>query len=95
MPRPRNRRRVRFNPEVTYYKPVGVPMRTLEEVELTMPEIESLRLKDYEQLDQITCAEKMQVSQPTFHRLLKEAREKIVKAIIEGKAIKIDEKKLG
>jgi hypothetical protein len=38
-------------------------------------------------------AERMEISQPTFSRILKTAREKIAKAIIQGKAIKINKSK--
>ena len=38
------------------------------------------------------AAEKMKVSQPTFSRILKNARKKISEAIIKGKAIKINKK---
>lgn len=89
MSRPRLCRRVRFNPQITYFKPQGIPMRDLEEVELTTEEIEALRLKNIEDLDQIKCAEKMNTSQSTFQRILTSAYKKISQALIEGNAIKI------
>lgn len=89
MPRPRLRRRVSFRPGVTFYKPQGVPMRTLEVVELTFEEMEALRLKNIQQLDQKECAKKMKTSQSTFQRILYSAYKKITKALTEGKAIKI------
>jgi len=90
MVRPRLCRRVRFNPEVIYFKPRGIPLRELEEVILHVDEYESVRLKDLEGLEQEDCAKKMNVSQPTFHRLVSSARKKIADAIINGKAIKIE-----
>ena len=89
MPRPRRCRRIQFNPEVTYFKPQGVPMRFLEVVELTVEEAEALRLKNMEDLDQVIAAEKMQTSQSTFQRILTSANKKVTLALIEGKAIKI------
>ncbi len=89
MPRPRGRRRIRFNPGVTYYKPQGVPMRTLEVVELTIEEAEALRLKNIEDLSQDECAKKMKTSQSTFQRILASAYKKISYAIVHGRAIKI------
>lgn len=83
-------RRVNFNPDVTYFKPAGIRMRDLEEVVLTLPEFESLRLKDLEGLDQKDAAEKMHISQPTFHRLVLEARKKVASALVKGNAIKIE-----
>jgi len=92
MVRPRLCRRVRFNPCVTYFKPRGVPMRNLKEVELTIEEVEALRLKNIESLDQIECAEKMKTSQSTFQRILSSAYKKVSEAIIDGKAVKITKK---
>ena len=89
MPRPKLCRRIRFNPRVTYYKPQGVPMRSLDVVELTAEEVEALRLKNIKELDQIECAKQMKTSQSTFQRILSSAYKKISKALIEGKAIKI------
>jgi len=89
MPRPRLCRRIRFNPNITYFKPQGVPMRFLEVIELTTEEAEALRLKNIKDLDQEEAAKKMNTSQSTFQRILSSAYKKITKALIEGKAIKI------
>jgi len=89
MPRPRLRRRVKFSPSVTYFKPRGVPVRDLEVVELSAEELEALRLKNIEKLDQIECAKKMNTSQSTFQRILVSAYEKVSKAMVEGCAIRI------
>ena len=89
MPRPRLNRKIRFNPNVLYFKPQGVPMRMLDEIELTAEEVEALRLKNVEELDQIECAKKMNTSQSTLQRILSSAYKKISQAIIDGKAIKI------
>lgn len=90
MPRPKLYRRIRFNPNVTYFKPRGVPMSTLDEVQLTIEEVEALRLKNIKDLNQNECAKKMKTSQSTFQRILSSAYKKMSKAIIDGKAIKID-----
>ena len=89
MPRPRRRRRIRFRPGVTFYKPQGVMMRDLEIIELTAEEVEALRLKNIKCCDQCECAKKMNTSQSTFQRILCSAYKKITEAIINGKAIKI------
>jgi len=80
---------VLFPPSVTYFKPAGVRMSMLEESALTIDEFEAVRLKDLEGLEQSECAQKMCISQPTFHRLLSCAREKIADAIVHGKALRI------
>ena len=90
MPRPRSCRRISFEPNTTYFKPAGIPKRQLEQVTLTLEEFESVRLKDLEEMDQKEAAEKMNVSQPTFHRMVLQARKKISDAIVNGKAIKIE-----
>jgi predicted DNA-binding protein (UPF0251 family) len=89
MTRPRLCRRIRFNPQVTYFKPQGVPMRFLEIIELTAEELEALRLRNVKDLDQTEAAEKMNTSQSTFQRILSSAYKKITNALVEGKAIKI------
>jgi len=89
MPRPKLCRRIRFNPNITYFKPQGVPMRELEIVELTAEEIESYRLRHINDMEQQEAAKKMNTSQSTFQRILSSAYKKIADALINGKAIKI------
>ncbi len=91
MPRPKAPRRIKFNPDVYYFKPRGVPMRVLEEVILKPDELEALKLYEVDGLDQITSAAHMHISQPTFARILSSAHKKIAEAIIFGKAIRIEE----
>jgi len=90
MVRPRLCRRVRFQPGVTYFKPRGIPLMELEEVILHVDEYEAVRLKDLEGLEQEEASKKMNISQPTFFRLLDSARKKIADAMVNGKAIKIE-----
>ncbi|MGE5594030.1 MAG: DUF134 domain-containing protein [Betaproteobacteria bacterium] len=90
MPRPPKCRRVEFLPQVTVFKPAGVPMRDLREEVLSVEELEAVRLKDLEGLEQEECAERMQISRPTFQRVLVSAREKIAKALVEGAAIRVE-----
>jgi predicted DNA-binding protein (UPF0251 family) len=89
MPRPRLRRKIEINPNITYFKPRGVPLRFLDEVKLTVEELEALRLKNIKNLDQIECAKLMKTSQSTFQRILSSAYKKISQALINGEAIKI------
>ena len=77
-------------PEVTFFKPVGIPYRVLEEVCLSVEEAEAIRLKDLEGLEQTECAQRMNVSRPTFHRVLGAARTKLADALLNGKAIRIE-----
>jgi uncharacterized protein len=89
MPRPRRLRRIFFQPGVTYFKPRGIPMRHLDEVVLSFDELEAIRLIDFQELDQKQVAKKMDISQSTLSRLLKQGRKRLSDAIINGKAIKI------
>ena len=90
MVRPCIRRRVCGRPNSFYFKPAGIRMINLEENVLTMPEFESVRLVDFQDIEQTEACRKMNISQPTLSRILKSARKKIADAIINGKAIKIE-----
>ena len=90
MARPFKCRRVAFMPDVTLFKPAGIPLRDLGEVQLSLEEVEAVRLKDLEGLGQEEGAEKMNISRPTFQRVLTSARKKIADTLINGKAVKIE-----
>lgn len=92
MPRPRLCRRVRFNPEITFFKPQGIPLRNLEIVELTLEEMEAYRWRHVNNLEQKEAAKKMNTSASTYQRILYSAYEKIADALINGKAICITKK---
>jgi len=77
-------------PEATYFKPAGIPLRVLDEVRLSVEEAEAIRLKDLEGLEQEQGAEKMNISRPTFQRVLASARQKIADALLNSKAIRIE-----
>ena len=92
MPRHKIPRCVRFNPDVYYFKPQGIPLRLLEEVVLKADELEALKLYDVDGFEQTKAAEKMKISQPTFARILDSAYKKIADALVKGKAIRIEAK---
>jgi uncharacterized protein len=77
-------------PSITYFKPAGIPLRELEEIRLSVEELEAIRLKDLEDLEQEQCAEKMNISRPSFVRIIDSARQKVAEALIQGKAIRIE-----
>jgi predicted DNA-binding protein (UPF0251 family) len=89
MPRPRLCRKIEFKPNITYFKPQGVPMSELEIVELTTEEMEAYRLRHINDMEQQEAADKMRTSQSTYQRILYSAYKKIADALINGKAIKI------
>ncbi len=92
MSRPKIRRKVCFKPGVTYFKPAGIPLINLQEVQLSYDELEALRLKNHLGMDQKEAAKKMNVSQPTFHRILLLAQKKVAECLVTGKAIRIETK---
>jgi predicted DNA-binding protein (UPF0251 family) len=83
-------RRVDYLPKITSFKPAGVPLAQLEEIRISVEEAEAIRLKDLEGLEQEECAEKMNVSRPTFARVLQSGRQKMAEALLNGKAIRIE-----
>ena len=90
MPRPTKWRRVATVPPVLYFKPAGVRLRDLSEVGVSVEEMEAIRLRDVEGLEQEECARMMSVSRPTFHRVLASARRKVADALTNGKALRIE-----
>ena len=90
MARPPKPRRVEYMPEVTLFRPAGIPMRHLEEVVLSIEELEALRLKDLEGLEQEECAASMNVSRPTFQRVLTSSRYKVADALVNGKVLRVE-----
>jgi predicted DNA-binding protein (UPF0251 family) len=89
MPRPFKCRYIHCEPDVSYFKPRGIPISRLDEVVLTVDEFESVRLADVEGLYQDEAAGKMNVSRQTFGNIVKSARCKVADALVNGKAIKI------
>lgn len=90
MARARRRRKVCGRFSTTFFKPAGVPKHDLEEVVLTIDEIEAIRLADYEGMYQADASEKMGISRQTLGNILKSARLKIADALIHGKSIKLE-----
>jgi predicted DNA-binding protein (UPF0251 family) len=72
------------------FKPHGFPMHHLESVEINLDELEAVKLCDYDNLDQTQAAEEMQISRGTIQRLLYAGRKKIIDAIINSKALMIE-----
>ena len=90
MPRPVQPRTIEFVPRVTFFKPAGIPRVELEEVALTLDELEAVRLADLNGLYQETAAPKMDISRSAFARILESARHKIADALIHGKSLKLE-----
>ena len=92
MGRPKCDKKIDFCPKVKRFKPHGIPC--FETVELTAEESEALRLKNILGLSQTQAAERMEISQSTFQRLLSSAYKKVSTALINGITIVWEENKL-
>ena len=57
--------------------------------DLGLDELEALRLADVENMSQAKAAELMEVSQPTFNRILSGARTKVARCLLEGAALRM------
>lgn len=89
MVRPRRYRRVSWGPRFNFFGPRGIKTN-VNEVILTVGELESIRLSDYLNLSQKEAAERMGISQPTFSRTLDGARKKVAQALVKGMPLRIE-----
>ena len=90
MVRPQKDRIVAFNPEISYFKPRGIPMIDLEEVCLTVDQREAIRLSDLLGMSHEDAGRRMGVSRATFGRIIQRARNAVADALINGKAINVE-----
>lgn len=89
MPRPRKPRAVDRPPLLTGFKPIGVRSSELQPIELTLDELEAIRLADHLGLDQTEAAAQMDISRSTFSRLIEQARGKVAGFLIEGGFLRV------
>ena len=90
MPRPLKPRWINTNPGTLFFAPHNVPFMPLNQILLTLDELEALRLADLMGLNQEDAAGSMYVSRATFGRIVARARGKVADALIHGKEIRID-----
>lgn len=57
---------------------------------MTLDEYEALRLADLEGLYQDEAALRMNISRPTFSRIIDGARRKMAEVLVEGKVLRIE-----
>ena len=72
-------------------KPAGVPTRALKKIVLELDELEALRLCDGEGLSQTEAGERMGISRGTVQRLVTCGRSKLIRAIVDGKALVVNQ----
>lgn len=89
MSRPQKSRKVLSPPIMKGFKPFGIPLCKTESVIIKFEEYESLKLINYDGLQQEQAAQQMNVSRPTFTRIYNRALNLIAKSFVEGKAIEI------
>jgi len=87
MPRPQLNRTVHTPPLFSEFKPMGVNPKLLRQTILSLDEFEAFRLSDSIGLSHAEAAEEMEISRPTFTRLIEQARKKISELIVEGKIL--------
>jgi uncharacterized protein len=87
VPRPKKPRFVSGYPTIAAFVPQGVPVTG--ELQLSIEEMEAIRLSDFERLDQEAAANLMQVSRQTYGRILSTARNIVGEALVTGKALRI------
>lgn len=90
MARPTKWRKIENIPTIPYFVPSEKDVAEVPENILKLEELEAIRLKDLEGLEQGECAERMEVSRPTFQRILLSAREKVADSLVNGKIIHIE-----
>ena len=87
MPRPCKRRRVCAMPGCRRFSPAESSGE--KPVELSVDEFETVRLIDYEALDQAACAERMGVARTTVQAIHSRALGRIAAALVEGRELEI------
>lgn len=90
MARPTKWRKIEHIPTMPYFVPTEQGVDELAENIIKLEELEAIRLKDLEGLEQAECAKLMEVSRPTFQRILLSAREKIADSLINGKMVHVE-----
>lgn len=89
MPRPKCCRNIGVMPEVTHFKPEDGQASPGDEVVMTLDEFEAVRLAYYEGMYQEQAAAMMNVSRPTFGRIIESAHCKIADFLVNGKSLRI------
>ena len=88
--RPKRFRWIEKIPEVSRFSPVGNRNGISELVNLTVDELEAVRLADLERLYHEEAALKLKISRQTFGRIINSAHRKIAEALVNGKSILIE-----
>lgn len=90
MARPIRKRKLGYIPQNHYFCPDIFCDDGCQEVVISHEELESIRLSDYENLEQTKASIKMEVSRGTYQRILVSAHKKVADALVNGRAIKVE-----
>ena len=88
--RPKKTRWVGCKPGDRCFRPLHVPRKDIIVTQVTLDELEALRLCDLLYLEQNAAAKKMKVHRSTVSRILASARRKIANALVHNHGIKIE-----
>jgi len=84
------KRRVHLPPGIQNFKPGGIPRKLLKKIIITVDEFEAFRLADYKGLSHLEAAQKMDISRPTFTRLIEKVRHKVSQALVDGMELQVE-----
>ncbi len=90
MGRPQKNRKVYTPPIFTDFKPAGISVKDLKKISLTLDEFEAIRLSDFLGMSQEEASEEMEISRPTFTRLIEAARKKLADFLINGRFLNLE-----
>lgn len=89
MPRTTKCRKICSFPDFYSFVPEEADAGNIETVMMSLDEYETLRLMDYEGLNQQECALRMGVARTTVTAMYESARKKLVSTVVEGKRLRI------
>ena len=89
MPRTTKCRRICSFPDFYSFVPEEADAGNIETVMMSLDEYETLRLLDYEGLNQEEGALRMGVARTTVTAMYESARKKLVSTVVEGKRLRI------
>ncbi len=91
-PRLKITRKITNPPAIKGFKPYGPDLHNIDKEIIIMlyEEYEAIKMCDYDLLNHVDAAKIMNVSRPTFTRIYATARQKMAKAIVEGRQISIE-----
>ena len=90
MARPVKPRWIGFDPPSVCFVPRQMAIDPANLTVLTLDELEAIRLADLEGFGQEEAARRMNVSRPTFGRIVEQARGKVAAALVNARAIGIE-----